>query len=106
MAFTQKNRIKVGKLIHSREPFKHASMSGKWINSHDFSQTSYGQLPQETVSLMRELLKDRDLYVIYSYKTPIAYAYDKTMHVPDHNYSQTTTHHQTIAKLSEHYASL
>jgi len=99
MAFSQKNRIKVGKAIASRTPFKHASMSGEWT-----SYVHSGRLPQETYDEMRELLKDRDLYVVYSYATPIAYAWDREIHVPDHKYSVTTTHHQGIVRLADHYA--
>jgi hypothetical protein len=101
MAFSQKNRIKVALAIHNREPFKHASMRGEWISQ---GQGWYGQLPQETVNTMRELLKDRDLYVIYSYATPIGYAWDREIHIPDHRYSVTTTHHQSIVRLANHYA--
>lgn len=104
MAFSQANRIKVGKAIHERKPFKHASMSGEWVSSTEFSYRLHGQLPQETVSEMRELLKDRDLYVVYSYRTPIAYAWNRKIHIPSHHYSATTTHHQIIAKLADHYA--
>lgn len=104
MAFSQANRVKVGKAVHNREEFTHASMSGRWVSSEDFMWRSYGHLPQETVSEMRELLKDRDLYVVYSYSTPIAYAWDKEIHVPNHRYSVTTSHHQSIARLADHYA--
>lgn len=105
MAFSQKNRIKVGKLIHERKEFKHASMSGEWVTA---GGANWGQLNwhPETVAKMQELLKERDLYVVYSYATPIAYAWDREMHVPDHKYSVTTTHHQSIVKLADHYASL
>lgn len=101
MAFSQKNRIAVGKAIHDRKPFKHASMSGEWISEYGLS---HGRLPQETIDEMQKLLKDRDLYVVFSYGTPIAYAWDKEIHIPDHKYSVTTTHHQTIVKLADHYA--
>lgn len=104
MAFQQHNRIKVGKAIHERKPFVHASMSGKWMSSYDFTWNSYGKLPQEDVSILRELLKDRDLYIVYSYRTPIAYAWDRTMHVFDNTYSVTTNQHQSIVKLADHYA--
>ena len=104
MAFSQKNRIKVGKAIHDRKPFKHASMSGEWI-SDGFS--TWGRLPYtdpDTKAEMETLLKDRDLYVVFSYDTPIAYAWDKEIHVPDNKYSVTTTHHQAIVGLADHYA--
>lgn len=103
MAFSQKNRIKVAKLINSRTPFNHASMSGKWVSEGDFYPGRLNAHP-ETVTLMKELLKDRDLYVVYSYATPIAYAWDRTLHTPAHYYSATTSHHQSITRLTEHYA--
>ena len=106
MALSNANRIKVGKAIHNREEFKHASMSGKWISNRSYLDWGQLQFHPETVEEMQKLLADRDLYVVFSYTTPIAYAWDREMHVPDHKYSVTTSHHQSIAKLADHYASL
>lgn len=104
MAFSQKNRIAVANHINARVPFKHASMSGKWVDSAEFSWASYGQLPQRNVAILRDLLETRDLYIIYSYTTPIAYAWDREIHMFETKYSMTTTHHQSIVKLTDHYA--
>lgn len=104
MAFAQKNRIRVGKAIANRETFRHASMHAEWVT--EGREPNWGHLSYhpETITEIRNLVKDRDLYVVYSYNTPIAYAWDKEVHVPNHRYSVTTSHHQTIAKLSTHYA--
>lgn len=104
MAFSPKNRVKVANFINDRKEFTHASMSGKWVDSAEFGWRSYGQLPQEDVSLLRELLKDRDLYIVYSYRTPIVYAWDREIHTFPHKYSVTTSHHQFIVSLTDHYA--
>lgn len=103
MAFSQANRIKVAKLIKERKDFNHASMSGRWVNEWN---SDWGRLSYETKQKMKDLLKDRDLYIVYSYQTPIAYAYDQELHIPDNHFSNTTSHHQTIVKLTDHYASL
>lgn len=98
MALSQANQNKIRHHIAARREFTHGNMSGRWLSSTTFSRESYGELPQETVSEMRELLKDRDLYIVYSYRTPIAYAWDRETFVPDHHYSMTTTLHQTLAR--------
>lgn len=105
MAFSQKNRIKIANHIIARETFVHASMSATWVTS-EYGLSNVGQLNYhpETLAEVNNLLKDRDLYVIYSYNTPIAYAWDRTIHILDHHYSVTTAHHQTIVKLADHYA--
>lgn len=101
MAFSQKNRIAVANHIKNREAFQHAGMSGAWVTS-EYGLSNVGQLNYhpESLATLNELLKDRDLYVIYSYATPIAYAWDKEIHIFPHKYSVTTTHHQSII----HYA--
>lgn len=103
MAFQQKNRIKVGKAIDSREEFQHAAMSGKWLTERDITNY-YGDLPPTYVKELNTLLATSDVYVVYSYRTPIAYAASKEFTIPDVKYSMTTMHHQSIVKLSKHYA--
>lgn len=94
------NRGKIEHHIRSRTPFKIASMSGRWVNEHN---SDWGCLDPGTKYKMQELLKDRDLYVVYSYQTPIAYAYDRTIHIPDIKYSVTTTNHQGIVYMADYY---
>jgi hypothetical protein len=98
MGFQPKNRKTIETKISAREPFEHSNMSGKWHSSESFRSESYGILPQETVSEMRKLLETTDLYVIYSYRTPIAYAYTKEIIIPNHKYSMTTSNHQSIVR--------
>lgn len=103
MAFQQKNRIKVARHIANREPFEHAAMSGRWLTENDIN-SSYGELPPQYVKELRNLLSAANVYVVFSYRTPIAYAASKEFTIPDVRYSVTTLHHQSIVKLSNHYA--
>jgi hypothetical protein len=104
MAFSQKNRVKVAKAIANRQEFDHASMSGEWVSNT--SWFNWGRLNNhpETKAEIENLLKDRDLYMVFSYVTPIAYAWDKEIHVLPHRYSPTTDDHQSIVSLADHYA--
>lgn len=104
MAMSYANRIKVGKLIADRETFRYGNMSGKWVES--FPSLLLGELDPHVANTMFDLLQETDLYVVYSYGTPIAYAFNRTMHVPDIKYSVTTSHHQSTARLADHYKTL
>ena len=104
MAFAQKNRIAIARHINNRTPFTHQSMSGKWLTDSDINPY-YGDLPPEYVAELRSLLSSSDVYVVFSYRTPIAYAASTPKFtIPEVKYSVTTTHHQTIVKLADHYA--
>lgn len=97
MAFGRKNQTRIMNHITAREEFQIESMSGKWI-THSLSNVGQLNYHPETLATINTLLKDRDLYVVYSYATPIAYAYDRTLTIPAHKYSATTNHHQALAK--------
>lgn len=109
MAMGQKSKATIARAIVARERFSalKGNMSGKWLQSAiDFGRLADFPEGRETIAEMRELLKDRDLYVIYSYQTPIAYAWDKEIIVLPHHYSNTTTGHQTIARNPQFYADM
>lgn len=104
MAIGMSNRVKIADNINNRARFAIASMSGKWVSDAD--HVTWGELPAETKTEMIELLKTRNLYLVYSYETPIAYAWGDDVIVPDTHYSKTTSDHQKIARLTKHYASM
>lgn len=110
----QKSKATIARAIVARERFSalKGNMSGKWLLSTDhLTSSDFGWLAnfpegRETIAEMRELLKDRDLYVIYSYRTPIAYAWNEEIVMLPHKYTSTTSGHQTIARSPQFYADM
>lgn len=96
MSLLTKTQAKVRKLIQNRTEFTHANMSGKWVTGA--SDVTWGRLPAGPKTDMINLLKDRDLYVVYSYLTPIAYGWTQSLTIPDVTYSPTTSGHQSIVR--------
>lgn len=102
-----RNGDRVETHIRKRQTFKVGNVSGDWYNSD--KSPRWGRLNDdhpERKSEIQELLKDRDVYIVFSYLTPIAYAWDKTVHVPDIKYSRTTTNHQNTARLANRLGTL
>lgn len=80
----------------AREDFNASAMTGRRITDDD---VSYGDLPEPYRS---ELQYARPDYIVYSYATPIAWHDSVTdkWHVPDVNYSLTTTGHQNTVSMA------
>jgi hypothetical protein len=79
--------------IRSREAF--ATAGALWAVEQTLPASEYGQLPPEYVESVQ-----RADYVVYSYRTPIAWHITHTPDwagtwvIPDVEYSATTTRHQ------------
>lgn len=91
MAIQTRNRNIIESKLISQEPFKIASMKGG-------EDTGMGILPDE---LRARFEADSPFYVVYSYRTPIAWvSKDGEWVVPDVKYSATTTNHQNIVRVA------
>lgn len=84
------------------------SKGAMWARRYDgtHSVDSLGNYPDNYSSFMDRRYDDSGkfvelgpLYVVYSYRTPIAWVtgFGKVV-VPDHKYSVTTTHHQNMCR--------
>lgn len=81
--------------VDNRTPFKVGNVSGKWYDS--WQDVPKGQLPGSYTALMRDELKGCKFYVVFSYRTPIAWLdADLEWHMPSYKYSATTTNHQSV----------
>lgn len=98
------NYAQIGAALAEREPFQGNSMSAAYLPfdgtpPYTRDMPVMGSLPDHD----REFLKS-DLhtartqglafYIVYSYSTPIAWAYGDTVRVPDVRYSVTTSKQQ------------
>lgn len=82
--------------MEHRKPFSRGNVTGRTVGQY-FG--SFGRLPQEHRDAMRELLQHGQLYVVFSYQTPIAYgAEGKDYIVPDVSYSPSTTQQQSAVR--------
>jgi hypothetical protein len=99
MALHQKNRQKVTDAIRNRQEFHIASMSGELVKEHQTALET-GRLPDFLRDQLNAHLRDKDVYVVYSYSTPIGWAYDREFFIPDVQYSATTKHHQSVLQVA------
>ena len=72
---------------------------GSWVESGVF--LGIGQLPREFAEVLLDTIKNEKLYIVYSYRTPIAWFSENSgWTIPDHSYSQTTSRHLSAVKCS------
>jgi hypothetical protein len=104
MATLTKTRIMLSEAMEKHEPFKRGNLSGERFNAGEY--VPIGRLPRDYVSQIRQASHDNDLYVVYSYGTPIAWCKcdgkDEWVK-PDVKYSVTTTHHQSLITVEIHH---
>lgn len=104
MRFQTKAREFIERRISERANFEHRSMSARWFSPRQ--RIEDGMLPSQFVKVLREHSESADLYVVYSFKTPIAWfslndSDSKGMnkwYMPNTKYSAMTTAHQNITK--------
>jgi|AntAceMinimDraft_12_1070368.scaffolds.fasta_scaffold149182_1 hypothetical protein len=95
------NYTQIGAALDSREPFQGNSMSAEYLyaethhNSGRLSpyDATWFQLDREMAESLR-----LSFYVVYSYATPIGWAYGDTVSIPDAKYSPTTSKQQSKVK--------
>lgn len=95
---TKTSNAEAAWFIHRRKEFiTHTqSLSGEW----EQLSISPGRLPEPWASDLRRLVEDTvNVYVVYSYVTPIAWWSAPTDWViPSLTYSSTTSRHQAIVR--------
>lgn len=83
--------------IRERKVFAAGSMSGRWVHQGEF--ISMGQLPGILNNHLNVTIEESDVYVVFSYDTPIAWLSESEgIRIPDAKYSVTTSKHQAIAR--------
>lgn len=98
MAIQRKGANRIQRAIDKREPFKQASMSGRFLTE---VKEEHGQLSDVWVPELNHAITYRlPVYVIYSYETPIAWHAAGSWTIPAEHYSHTTTTHQGIVRVA------
>ncbi len=97
------NYKKIGEALRDREPFTGNSMRAEYVDV-DFIQDT-GKLSHFDMRWFyteKEIARTKGLpfYVVYSYATPIAWAYGDTVSIPEVKYSPTTSKQQTKVKIN------
>ena len=87
----------IGEALEERQEFTGNTMDGRYVVELD--RSDLGQLPSLYQDMMyRDAVAAHEaglpFYVVYSYWTPIAWAYGDTVRVPEARYSVTTSRHQ------------
>ena len=82
--------------ISKREPFDANSLKGDWYGP---SRPAFGRMEyQWEVKLSRLIHDGKEVFIVHSYVTPIAWFADGEWTVPDTKFSVTTSKHQTLVK--------
>lgn len=96
MATGWKTRCKIAEAMANRTNFEYGNISGEWTEEHNLGYT--GRLPDNLLELLKEQHRDKDIFVVRSYGTPIAWAFDQRWFIPHVSYSMTTSHHQSVIR--------
>lgn len=100
MGLAARTRQKIDNHIERRETFKYGNVSAIRYNAGETPQT--GILPGFLRDQLKAVAKDNDLYIVYSYQTPIGWSVcdgNDNWFIPDVKYSVSTTHHQSLLKM-------
>lgn len=89
--------------LAKREAFKGNSLWAQYVDTR--RSLNVGMMPSEEVRLLEADARAaheqmESMYVVWSYNTPIAWAYGDTVRVPDVKYSRTTSAQQTLARVN------
>lgn len=102
MAIGSRNQERIAEFIGKHDEFRIASMSAERV-MHGGHPTTWGQLDESFKTEIKDMIYDSDIYVVYSYITPIGWMPLNSQeygnwHVPVYRYSNTTSQHQSILK--------
>lgn len=89
-------RQKIAINLKNRTNFRFGNISGEWWEYNP----PKGRLPEEWAMQLNSDVKDKDVFVVFSYGTPIGWSFDQNWTIPDVSYSSTTTHHQSVLKVA------
>lgn len=106
MALQQRTRQIIETSVDRKEKFDRGNVSGKWVDKDWYRSGSVGSLPSEFTKVLNEHSKLGDLFVIYSYLTPIAWyslndSYSQgtnKWYYPNTRYSVSTSSHQSAVR--------
>lgn len=109
MALQRTTRDAVERAVSRKENFKRGNVSGKWENKNYFyTRSRMGMLDKLYADVLEEHSKTAELFVLYSYATPMAWyslndndsnGTGKWYYVED-KYSVSTTQHQNAFRMS------
>jgi len=85
--------------IENSKPFVRGNLSGRWLTDQTTLIDQFGQLPYEESEQLKAALADKDVYVVYSFRTPIGWTFSQEWKIPHVLYSNTTIHHQNLLRL-------
>jgi|SRR6266436_4837829 len=95
-----KTRQIVSNGMLNRQSFTRGNISANWYVPGEYIQM--GQLPLSLQKELSDINLDYDVFVVFSYKTPIAWYFNENWTIPDVKYSVTTTHHQSLIRVEAH----
>lgn len=98
MALKGKGRRAIQAAVDSFKPIiGHGSLAARFVQDRPYG--GWGMLPQaEAEILERSIKRCGQVFVVWSYDTPIGWRDDMGWRVPDVRYSVTTSSHQSVVR--------
>lgn len=97
------NYKQIAEALEGRDPFEGNSMKAEYVATEEVIETGrLSDFDKKWLQSDQELARSggSPFYVVYSYDTPIAWAYGTTVVIPDVRYSPTTSKQQTRVRIS------
>ncbi len=99
MALKAKGKRALQAAADHRDPITgHGSLSARFVQSRPYG--GWGMLPQAEVEILERSLERGQVFVVWSYDTPIGWRDHMGWRVPDVKYSVTTTNHQNVLRVA------
>lgn len=100
MGLQQRTRDIIDNSVQNRTEFHRGNVSGKWSKKGE--HLYMGWLPLFWRNILKKDIQDNDVYVLYSYQTPMAWYNGDIWVIPDEKYSVSTTTHQGAFRTAIH----
>jgi hypothetical protein len=90
----------IAKFVADRGSFQANSCRAEWLDY----MPSTGYLPEVEKDKLRQFIAGKadtvnaEVYIVFSYGTPIAWGDSETLYMPDHKYSVTTSKTQSYVR--------
>lgn len=76
----------------------HNSLAARFVQSRPYG--GWGMLPEDEAAILERSLERGQVFVVWSYDTPIGWRDHMGWRVPDVKYSVTTTNHQNVLSVA------
>lgn len=93
MGLQRRTKDIIDTAVENLTDFTRGNVKGEHVQK-GHSQSSWDRLPSFWVNVLNSDIADKDVYVLFSYQTPMAWFNGDSWVFPPESYTQSTTGHQ------------